>query len=177
VPIQSQAQRGAMYSAAAGHSTIGIPKDVGKEFVASDKPGKLPERKKSRSQSLYGGKKSVKGYADGGPIYDTSSGSAPAYVQEADAREAQEEAAAQLAAARTKDKKSDGHSAGGKIATTLGKPVGKDDGMIPAQEGEYVIKKSAVQKLGTKVLDKINQGRIPHSSTLYGKKAVRRASA
>jgi hypothetical protein len=45
MPIQSQAQRGAMYSAAAGHSTLGIPKKVGQEFVASDKPGKLPEYK------------------------------------------------------------------------------------------------------------------------------------
>jgi hypothetical protein len=172
-----------MYSAASSPGGAGgVSQSVGKEFVASDKPGKLPERKKSRSQSLYGGKKSVKGYADGGEIYDTSSGSAPAYVQEADAREAQEEAAAQLAAARTKDKKPNGHSAGGKIAMTLGKPVGKDDGMIPAQEGEYVIKKSAVQKLGTKVLDKVNEGHLPsgpaiahaktRSSKLYGAKKV-----
>ncbi len=42
MPIRSQAQRGAMYSAAAGKSTLGIPKSVGAEFVASDKPGKLP---------------------------------------------------------------------------------------------------------------------------------------
>ena len=42
-PPKSQAQRGAMYAAAAGNSTIGIPKKVGKEFVESDKPGKLPE--------------------------------------------------------------------------------------------------------------------------------------
>jgi hypothetical protein len=45
MPIVSQAQRRAMYAAAEGESNIGIPKDVGKEFVASDKPGKLPERK------------------------------------------------------------------------------------------------------------------------------------
>ena len=48
MPIVSQAQRGAMYSAAAGKSTLGIPKSVGQEFVASDKPGKLPKRKKPK---------------------------------------------------------------------------------------------------------------------------------
>jgi hypothetical protein len=33
-----------MFAAAAGRSTIGIPKKVGKEFAASDKGGKLPKR-------------------------------------------------------------------------------------------------------------------------------------
>jgi len=46
MPIKSQAQRGAMYAAAQGKSTLGIPKSVGAEFVASDKPGKLPAYKK-----------------------------------------------------------------------------------------------------------------------------------
>ena len=46
MPPVSQAQRGAMYAAAAGKSTLGIPKKVGAEFVAADKPGKLPEKKK-----------------------------------------------------------------------------------------------------------------------------------
>jgi hypothetical protein len=32
-PIQSKAQQGAMYAAASGHSTLGIPKSVGQEFV------------------------------------------------------------------------------------------------------------------------------------------------
>jgi hypothetical protein len=45
MPPVSQAQRGAMYAAAAGKSTLGIPKKVGAEFVAADKPGKLPARK------------------------------------------------------------------------------------------------------------------------------------
>lgn len=44
MPIKSQAQRGAMYAAAAGKSTLGIPKKVGKEFVKSDKGGKLPTK-------------------------------------------------------------------------------------------------------------------------------------
>ncbi len=33
-----------MYAAAEGKSTLGIPKAVGKEFTAADKPGKLPAR-------------------------------------------------------------------------------------------------------------------------------------
>lgn len=37
-----------MYAAVEGESNLGIPKKVAKEFVASDKPGKLPEKK-----SLY----------------------------------------------------------------------------------------------------------------------------
>ena len=60
MPIVSQAQRGAMYSAAAGHSTLGIPKNVGKEFVASDKPGKLPERKAAPRLSRQYGRKGVR---------------------------------------------------------------------------------------------------------------------
>jgi len=61
MPIVSQAQRGAMYAAAEGKSTLGIPKSVGKEFVASDKPGKLPahkQRNRDRQMSYwFGGKK------------------------------------------------------------------------------------------------------------------------
>jgi hypothetical protein len=44
MPMKSQAQRRAMYAAASGNSAVGIPKKVAKEFVAADKPGKLPER-------------------------------------------------------------------------------------------------------------------------------------
>lgn len=48
MPMKSQQQRKAMYAAAKGKSTIGIPKKVAKEFVAEDKPGKLPKRVKRR---------------------------------------------------------------------------------------------------------------------------------
>ena len=44
-PPVSEAQRGAMYAAAAGKSNIGIPKNVGRDYVRSDKGGKLPKRK------------------------------------------------------------------------------------------------------------------------------------
>ena len=34
-----------MHAAAAGHSTLGIPKKVGQEFSNADQGGKLPARK------------------------------------------------------------------------------------------------------------------------------------
>jgi hypothetical protein len=45
MPPRSEAQRRAMRAAAAGHSTLGIPKKVGKKFSRSDPGGKLPKRK------------------------------------------------------------------------------------------------------------------------------------
>lgn len=53
MPPVSQAQRKAMHAAAAGKSTLGIPKSVGKEFADTDKGGKLPPRKKTRGSILY----------------------------------------------------------------------------------------------------------------------------
>jgi hypothetical protein len=44
MPPVSIAQRKAMHAAAAGKSTLGISKKVGKEFVAADKGGKLPAK-------------------------------------------------------------------------------------------------------------------------------------
>lgn len=44
MPPVSEAQRRAMYAAASGKSTIGIPTKVGKEFSSVDTPGALPER-------------------------------------------------------------------------------------------------------------------------------------
>ena len=48
MPSVSQAQSRAMHAAAEGHSTLGIPKSVGKEFVAADagsKVSNLPKKK------------------------------------------------------------------------------------------------------------------------------------
>ena len=45
MPPVSEAQRRAMYAAASGKSTIGIPQKVGKEFTQADRGGKLPQRK------------------------------------------------------------------------------------------------------------------------------------
>lgn len=44
MPSQTPRQHRAMEAAAHGHSTLGIPKSVGKEFVAADKPHKPPHR-------------------------------------------------------------------------------------------------------------------------------------
>lgn len=48
MPSVSRAQQKAMFSAAAGHSTLGIPEKVGKDFAKADierGPKKLPARK------------------------------------------------------------------------------------------------------------------------------------
>lgn len=44
MPPVSEKQRRAMFAAASGKSTLGIPKKVAKEFVAADKGGKLPSK-------------------------------------------------------------------------------------------------------------------------------------
>jgi hypothetical protein len=51
MPLKSKAQQRAMFAAASGHSTIGIPEKVGKEFTQPyvGHPGslkELPARKK-----------------------------------------------------------------------------------------------------------------------------------
>ncbi len=61
MPNVSQAQRGAMASAAAGNSTLGIPKAVGQDFMDADQGGKLPPRAKNRRSEKMYGKKKVKG--------------------------------------------------------------------------------------------------------------------
>ena len=53
------------------------------------------------------------------------------------------------------------YNRGGKIRSTSGPKIGKDDGLIPAQRGEYVVRKSAVKKLGPKVMGQINKGHLP----------------
>ena len=42
MPPVSEVQRRAMYAAAAGKSTLGISKKVGKEYAEADPGGKLP---------------------------------------------------------------------------------------------------------------------------------------
>ena len=54
MPIVSQAQRGLMYAAAAKKGGVdGVSQKVAKEFVSSDKPGKLPPHKKARLRDHY----------------------------------------------------------------------------------------------------------------------------
>jgi hypothetical protein len=48
MPVVSEAQRKAMGAAASGHSTLGIPEKVGKEFIAATPKGEhLPEKKRA----------------------------------------------------------------------------------------------------------------------------------
>lgn len=54
-----------------------------------------------------------------------------------------------------------GLARGGKIKRTAGPRIGKDDGLIPAQVGEFVVRKSAVKKLGTAALKQVNRGKLP----------------
>jgi hypothetical protein len=54
MPPVSQAQRRAMRAAAAGKSTLGIPRKVGREFSEADPGGKLPQRKKSKQGKRKG---------------------------------------------------------------------------------------------------------------------------
>lgn len=55
MPPVSENQRRAMFAAAAGKSTLGIPQAVGKEFAAADQGGKLPAKKKpgAKMQHAY----------------------------------------------------------------------------------------------------------------------------
>jgi len=54
MPMKSQAQRGLMYAAAKEKGGAGgVSQKVAKEFVAEDKPGKLPEHKKPRNKMAY----------------------------------------------------------------------------------------------------------------------------
>ncbi len=52
MPPRSEAQRRAMYAAAEGKSTLGIPRSVGKEFVSADPDGKLPKHTRKTSVVL-----------------------------------------------------------------------------------------------------------------------------
>lgn len=57
-----------------------------------------------------------------------------------------------------------GLAEGGMIEHVSGGPIGKDDGLIAAQRGEYVVRKDAVKKLGKDTLEEINKGRLPTKS-------------
>jgi len=57
---------------------------------------------------------------------------------------------------------------GGPIRKTYGPKIGREDGVIAAQKGEYVVRKSAVKKLGKHTLDQVNKGRIPNKGASGG---------
>lgn len=51
MPPVSQRQRRAMYAAAEGKSNIGIPKSVGREFIAADTGKKLPKSRRGKRRA------------------------------------------------------------------------------------------------------------------------------
>ena len=62
MPVVSQAQRAAMYEAAAGKSNLGIPKSVGREFVqASHGIRGLPEHVSHSETTKAIGRQLLKG--------------------------------------------------------------------------------------------------------------------
>jgi hypothetical protein len=55
-----------------------------------------------------------------------------------------------------------GYAMGGMVRSLLGPdPQGPDDGMAALDRGEYVIKRSSVNKYGRGLLDMINEGKVP----------------
>jgi len=55
MPVVSQAQNGAMHSAAEGKSNLGIPAKIGREFIADQAPGSvkaLPKHVKSAKKKV-----------------------------------------------------------------------------------------------------------------------------
>jgi hypothetical protein len=73
-------------------------------------------------------------------------------------------AAEQVAAAADPGQISDGLANGGMVHGGLmfgGNPPGPDDGAVNLDLGEYVIKKSSVDKYGKGLLDMINEGKVP----------------
>lgn len=140
----------------------------------------------SRSKGMYGGRKIVKGYAEGGDVGANDNFGAKALTPDQFSYYLAQRLTRKPPAPASREPQgpaNDEHARGGKITGVSGKPIGKDDGMIPAQRGEYVIRKSAVQKLGTKALDEVNEGHLPtgpaiahaktRSAKLYGAKKVR----
>jgi hypothetical protein len=55
-----------------------------------------------------------------------------------------------------------GAAEGGLITRVFGPdPAGPDEGQVNMMRGEYVIKKSSVNKYGKGLLDMINEGKVP----------------
>lgn len=64
MPAVSQAQRRAMFAAAQGNSTLGIPQSVGKEFADADPGGKLPARVKPNARHDHMAQRSATGLSN-----------------------------------------------------------------------------------------------------------------
>ena len=88
----------------------------------------------------------------------------PALYDQIAAVNAANTAAAAAAAVADPGQISDGLAHGGMVHGGLmfgGNPPGPDDGAVNLDMGEYVIKKSSVDKYGRGLLDMINEGKVP----------------
>ena len=89
----------------------------------------------------------------------------PALYDQIAAANAATTAAEQVAAAQNSGGQiSDGMAEGGMVHGGLMfgmNPPGPDDGAVNLQKGEYVVKKSSVNKYGKGLLDMINEGKVP----------------
>jgi hypothetical protein len=125
---------------------------------ANAKANAVADRAASRFGT--GNAKKLKGYADGGKVdsdKDYPGHQVPSKYEDPTAYNPKfmpPEIAAQFNAPDEKG----GYQQGGKIKHTSGKPVGKDDGMIPAKRGEYVVKKSSTAKYGPAKMAAVNKG-------------------
>jgi hypothetical protein len=104
-------------------------------------------------------KKRSKGYADGGEVDPFRQGFPPADPGERRNRLADiDRMMKKEAADRKKDPDPTGFKKGGAVRKVTGKPIGRDDGLIAAQRGEYVVKRASVQKYGEPKMAAVNAG-------------------
>ena len=97
----------------------------------------------------------------GGGTGDAAAAAAAAAASAADAAAAAD-ASASGTAPGSDGSPGSGAAMGGLITRVFGPdPAGPDEGQVNMMRGEYVIKKSAVNKYGKGLLDMINEGKVP----------------
>lgn len=102
-----------------------------------------------------------KGYADGGTVSPISADDLrAAYAKSSEAAKTSPSKPWWSNVNRSSYGKLDdmGKAKGGKISHTAGPKIGKDTGVIPAQRGEFVVKKSSTEKYGEKKMGAVNKG-------------------
>jgi hypothetical protein len=97
----------------------------------------------------------------GGGTGDAAAAAAAAAASAADAAAAAD-ASASGTAPGSDGAPGSGAAEGGLITRVFGPdPAGPDEGQVNMMRGEYVIKKSSVNKYGRGLLDMINEGKVP----------------
>lgn len=166
MPPVSEAQRRWAF---ANRDKPGKEGKAAREFADADTGGKLPAhapKRRNKPESLF----RVEGHADGGEVQQPAQPDSiwrkiPGVSQWLAVKDTLDRAARQ-GAPKPKDQTPPNHAAGGPVRRVVGPRVGRDDGLIAAQKGEFVVRKEAVKKLGLPAMREINQGRLPR-----GKKA------